>query len=170
MTRRWLLAAGLALGLSLQSGAAPVSVKPISAVGLKQEVARRKGKVVLLNLWATWCPPCVAGYPDLVRLSRKYASQGLSVVSVSIDSPSALQKSVLPFLRKQKPGFATFIKTAGNDEGFINSIDPKWQGDLPAEVLYGPDGRRVATLTGATKAATLEKAIQQQLARLKRTR
>lgn len=167
MARRYLAAALVALSLGVSAAEAQVKVKPISAAALKQEIAKRKGKVVLLNLWATWCAPCVASYPDVVKLSNKYRDKGLEVLSVSIDLPSRLQKSVIPFVNKQKPRFPVFIKTAGADEAFINSIDPKWQGDLPAEVIYGPDGRRVASLTGETDMAKLEQVIQQQLARLR---
>ncbi|MDA8432453.1 MAG: TlpA disulfide reductase family protein, partial [Nitrospiraceae bacterium] len=45
-----------------------------------------KGKVVLLNFWATWCPPCVAEMPELNKLYRKMASRGLEIVAVSTDS------------------------------------------------------------------------------------
>jgi len=145
--------------------AAPkVSVKQVTASGLKQEIARRKGKVVLLNLWATWCPPCVASYPDLVKISRKYASQGLDVLSVSVDDPAALNTKVVPFLKKQNPGFATFIKAPKNDEEFIRAVDPKWYGDLPADVLFSAEGKRIATLTGEPNMTKLEQLVKDQLA------
>ena len=163
------LTLGLLLGLSAAAGAQaaapPVSVKPVDAARLKQEIAKRRGKVVLLNLWATWCPPCMAAYPDLVKLGRKYKPQGLEVISVTVDDPGVLKKSVLPFLNRQRPGFPTFIMVTKDQEGFIRAIDPKWQGDLPADVIYGPDGKRVATLTGEVSIPKLERLIKAQLAR-----
>jgi thiol-disulfide isomerase/thioredoxin len=139
------------------------TVKPITAAGLKREIAKRKGKVVLVNLWATWCPPCVASYPDIVKLQRKYGSRGLSVFSISANDPSDVKKSVLPFLKKQKPGFPQFIVAPKDTEMLIKTVDPRWHGELPADVLYGPDGKRVLTIMGEPNTAKLEAKIKQLL-------
>ncbi len=61
-----------------------------------------KGKVVLLNFWATWCPPCVAEMPELNKLYRKMASRGLEIVAVSTDSSV---ESPMEFVKKNNIAF-----------------------------------------------------------------
>lgn len=60
--------------------------------GQKRSLADYKGKVVLLNFWATWCPPCLAELPALNRVAKKYKDKGLRVVTISCDSPDELEK------------------------------------------------------------------------------
>src|SRR5206468_6225241 len=62
----------------------------LDANGLAKRIARERGRVVLVNFWATWCPPCRDEFPDLSRLQRKYASQGLRVLGVSTDLGSQM--------------------------------------------------------------------------------
>jgi thiol-disulfide isomerase/thioredoxin len=65
-----------------QNGKAPaLSLKDIQ--GRKISLSKYKGKVVLLNFWATWCPPCRAEMPDLVKMQRQYRKQGLQVIGIT---------------------------------------------------------------------------------------
>jgi thiol-disulfide isomerase/thioredoxin len=53
--------------------------------GLKQEVLKHRGKVVVLDFWATWCPSCMQHFPDFIEMQKKYGDKGLVVISVSLD-------------------------------------------------------------------------------------
>ncbi len=64
----------------------PVELKFTALDGRQVDVAKLRGKVVLIDFWATWCPPCLHISPDIVRLYKKYHSQGLEVIGVSVDS------------------------------------------------------------------------------------
>src|SRR5690606_7735881 len=70
--------------------------------GKPLRVADFKGKVVVLNLWATWCAPCVAEMPTLAKLQAAYAGKPLEVVAVSVDSASAIDKARL-FIAAHEP-------------------------------------------------------------------
>ncbi len=105
-------------------------------------LAAFKGKPILVNLWATWCAPCVAEMPQLDRIAGEYAAQGLQVLAISQDMGGA--DKVLPFFAKK--GF-THIRAW---------LDPENQfglhyatGLLPTSVLYDADGKEVARVTGA---------------------
>ena len=72
-------------------GAAPDIVFPAGTAGLPARLSELKGKVVILDFWATWCGPCRMSIPELVHLYEKYKDKGLVVVGVSTDEPETLQ-------------------------------------------------------------------------------
>lgn len=153
MNRR-LSSAAAALTLALL-GAAPAPTPPapairgeVDAAGLKALLAQQKGRTVLVNFWATWCVPCREEFPDLDRLQRELSSRGLSVIGISTDFASQTA-GVEKFLRETRPSFANYRKkSGGDDQVFIEAVDPKWGGELPFSVLFAPDGSRVKTLSG----------------------
>jgi peroxiredoxin len=61
----------------------------MTAEGDSVSLASRRGKVVLLNVWATWCHPCRAEIPELVALNKRYAARGLEIIGVSVDAAGA---------------------------------------------------------------------------------
>src|SRR5215468_1341780 len=91
----------------------PVSVTEVSAVDFEKALKDQKGKVVLIDCWATWCAPCVKKFPHLVELHKKYADKGLVCVSLSMDklsNPKAFKKeTVVAFLKEKKANFPNFI-------------------------------------------------------------
>jgi len=120
----------------------------VDAKGLARRIAQEKGRVVLVNFWATWCPPCRDELPDLSRLQRKYASRGFQVLGVSTDLASQMP-AVEKLLADLKPSFPNYRKTSGGDDGkFIDAVDPSWGGELPFSVLYGRDGKKARVLSG----------------------
>ena len=98
------------------------------------------------------------------ELAQKYASQGLVVLGVSLDDDGELTM-VRRFLGRVNPVFRNYRKKPGNEEAFINAIDRKWSGAIPATFFYAPDGQRVSRLVGEHKREEFEKAIQELLAR-----
>ncbi len=131
----------------------------VNAKGLAQAIAREKGKVVLVNFWATWCVPCREEFPDLVHLERSYRNSGLRVIGVSTDLTRDLP-AVEKFLASNGPDFPNYRKASGgDDQDFIESVDPKWGGELPFSVLYGRDGKRLRTLSGKQSSADFERAV-----------
>lgn len=147
------------LGLLLTVTAAHAAVTPADAPTLKKAIAAQKGRVVLVNFWATWCGPCVAEFPAIVKTWRQSRGQGLAVIAVSADSAKELHTKVEPFLAKQGATFPAFLEKSADPEDFINALDPAWQGDLPRTFIYDRQGRRVKTLTGEQTAQTLAAAI-----------
>lgn len=132
----------------------------IDLAGLEQRLTAEKGRVVVVNYWATWCEPCREEFPELIEFDRRYRSRGVTFVSISLDSPRERDAKVKEFLAAQRPAFPVFIKTAGDPDAFINAIDPAWSGELPATFIYGRDGRRRHSLFGPQTLRSLENHIQ----------
>src|SRR5262245_34541033 len=90
-----------------------VEAAEVRASELEKFFKDQKGKVVLVDCWATWCPPCVKNFPHLVERHKKYAEKGLVCVSVSMDkmsNPKAYDKDkVLEFLKDKGATFPNFI-------------------------------------------------------------
>jgi thiol-disulfide isomerase/thioredoxin len=135
-------------------------VTAADAAVLRRAIAAQKGKVVFVNFWATWCGPCVAEFPSIVRLDRSYRSRGLAVMTVSADLPDQLETGVKPFLAKNRVTFPQYIIKGGDPEVMINAFDPKWQGDLPRTFVYDRSGHLVKTFEGGQSYAQFESAVK----------
>lgn len=142
------------------SGAAPSRLAgELDAGGLVAAIAREKGRVVLVNFWATWCVPCREEFPLLSRLQLRHRSAGLSVLGVSTDFQKE-KPAVEKFLGQQKPSFPNYRKkSGGDDQEFIEAVDSSWGGELPFSVLYDRSGRKVRVYSGALEIAAVEKEI-----------
>jgi thiol-disulfide isomerase/thioredoxin len=100
------------------------------------------GRPMLVNLWATWCAPCVAEMPTLDAVAEAYAGQGLQVLTVSQDTQG--EKQVGPFFAKRGFKHLKSWLDPENQFGFAYGT-----GVLPTSVLYGADGKEVARVVGA---------------------
>jgi thiol-disulfide isomerase/thioredoxin len=134
-------------------------VEPIDEKKLNDILQKNRGQLVLLNFWATWCVPCVEELPDLVRVANENAGR-LTVIAVSIDEEEDIASKVIPFLQKYGAPFSSYIKKTKDDEVFINSIDPKWSGAIPATFIYGADGTLRQRMIGQQDYEKFSQAVQ----------
>ena len=117
------------------------TVVPIDEAGLKKLIKERNGKVLFLNIWATWCAPCVAEFPDLIKLSQTYDTTAMEVVAISADYPDETDTKIIPFLKKLDVPFRVFVAQFEHQEDFINSLNRSWSGALPASLIYDATGK-----------------------------
>jgi thiol-disulfide isomerase/thioredoxin len=141
---------------------AAATLAPFDESGFTRVLAENSGKIVLFDFWATWCDPCRAELPELVKLERKWRERGLVLVTVSADSPER-EAAALEFLQKSGVRFPAYIKRVKDDEAFIDSVDTEWSGALPALFLYDRAGRRAASFIGETETAKIEAEIEKLL-------
>lgn len=152
-----------AAGLSVAAEPRHRLAGEVDAAGLAERIAREKGRVVLVNFWATWCVPCREEFPSLARLQRTHAARGLSVLGVSTDLARDMP-AVEKFLAEHRPPFPNYRKKSeGDDQDFIEAMDPKWGGELPFSVLYGRDGKKAKVLSGQHSYAEFEREVVELL-------
>lgn len=99
-----------------------------------------RGRVVLLNFWATWCPPCVAEMSDLEKLYREFHTAGLVIVAVSIDTEGG--KVVAPFWEKMGLTFPSLLDPSRE----VATRYGAWA--LPTSFLINPEGEVIARIPG----------------------
>jgi thiol-disulfide isomerase/thioredoxin len=153
------------LGIALLAQAA-AKVPRVDGDGFKKELAKRKGKVVVVNLWATWCPPCRAEFPALVKLYNTYRNRGVDVLVISVDDV-ADEAKVAQFLQQHKAKMPAFIKKPGDSEKFINAVDREWPGAIPYTIVYDRNGKPFAKLLGDHTFAQFEATVKKALAQRK---
>lgn len=170
-TARTLAAVVTIATFSAAAPAGKVAAPPIDAAGLKKQVAARKGKVVVVNFWATWCVPCVEEFPDLVKLYNVNKAKGMDLVTVSFDEKADVPKKVLPFLTKNKLSSGTFVNKTGSDldEGYLKYLEPKLPEDeavaIPRTYIFDRNGKLAKVLVGGQSYASFAKAVQPLLAK-----
>jgi thiol-disulfide isomerase/thioredoxin len=152
------------LALLFAAALAPAQSKliPIDEAAYQKLIASQKGKVVLVDFWATWCKPCRAETPNLVALESKLRSKGFQLVTVSADEPEK-EAAAAKFIADMKVPAPAYVRHAKDDDKFINSIDPKWSGALPGLFLYDRTGRKVRSFIGETPTTDIEAAVQKIL-------
>src|SRR5262245_29902538 len=146
----------------LAAVAAAPAARPADSKAVMSEVHRPGASAVLVNVWATWCQPCRQEFPDLVKVARELAPQGLRLVLVSADMTDAATE-VAEFLTDQGVDFPTFIQ-AENDQKFIDGLDRRWTGSIPATFIYDKNGKLVRYWEGKADYATIKKRAEQALA------
>ena len=99
-------------------------------------------KVVILNFWATWCPPCIREIPDFIKLQEKYGKRGLQFIGIAIDN----QKAVKSFVKKMGMNYPILL---GDQEGVDLSISlGNDMAGLPFTVIIDRNGKIVARQVG----------------------
>jgi thiol-disulfide isomerase/thioredoxin len=141
--------------------AAGPEIQPATVEQLQRAVRVGGARVVLLNVWATWCAPCREEFPDFMRLRREYRERGLRLVLVSADIDSQLP-AAREFLVAQGVDFLTYLKQ-GADMPFIDSLDARWSGALPVTLLYDGTGQKLWFHEGKTSYDSLKIRIDHAL-------
>ena len=128
-------------------------------LGQEQSLASYKGKIVVLNFWATWCIPCRKEMPAFVNLQNEYAAWGVQVVAASADTAET-QGQVVKFVREKKLSFPVWMG-ATTDHMLAFGLGS----ELPGTVIIDRDGTIVARFKGMVKEADLKREIDALLAK-----
>jgi peroxiredoxin len=108
--------------------------------GKKISLADYKGKVVLLNIWATWCAPCVAEMPSMEKLYQELKNEDFEILAVSVDESGA--EAVKPFMEKHKLGFPVLLDTKGDIKTLYQTTG------IPESFIIDKDGIIIEKIIG----------------------
>lgn len=139
---------------------APAELALPDLEGETHRIADWRGKVVLVNFWATWCGPCREEIPMLMALQKRFASRGLQVLGLAVDS----KENVLAF--RDKLGINYPLLIGGDGVLKIMAHYGNSMGSLPYTVILGPDGEASRRHLGALTRKQAENLIKPQLLRL----
>ncbi len=159
--------------------ALPVTMETLDAELAKSLAANKTEQLRLINVWATWCGPCVAEFPELVKTYRRYEKRGLELVTISLDAPGDGKKA-LAFLQREHAGTGPVTADSLNAEGrttnnyhftgtdknaLAEALDPEWRGPVPHTLLVAPGGKVLYRKTGEIDPVELREAIVGSLGR-----
>jgi thiol-disulfide isomerase/thioredoxin len=117
----------------------------------------------MIDFWATYCKPCRAEMPQLVKLQQRLQAKGVRLVTVSADEPEAEARAKQFLKEAGAAAVPAYWKRAKDDDKFFGIVDPKWDGAMPALFLYDKSGRKARSFFGESPLAEVEAAIQKLL-------
>lgn len=121
----------------------PVSVAQLDEAGIQNLIKNEdSGKLRLINVWATWCGPCIIEFPEFIVLQRMYGARDFEFVSLSADKPEQEEK-VLKFLQDKNAPVSNYLFSKDDKYALIEAVDPEWNGALPYTILVEPGGEVV---------------------------
>ncbi|MFZ5939207.1 MAG: redoxin domain-containing protein [Bacteroidota bacterium] len=141
-----------------------VSLLPADLDTIKALRKNAGEKYRLVNVWATWCGPCVIEFPELVNMQRMYGNRNFELVTISADQP-AREMTVLDFLRKKDAAVSNYLYTGASMDELAEALYPAWQGNLPLTLLLAPGGEVVYSHDGIIDPLELRKEIVARLGR-----
>lgn len=144
--------------------AEPVSLEPIDLKGAAELAKNETDKLTVVNLWATWCGPCVAELPEFVTLNRMYRGRPFRMVTISLDAPEKKDQA-LKVLKENYVSSTNYILDSSDRDAFAEALDAKWPGPIPYTLIIAPGGEVVYRRVGQIDPLEVKRAIVERLGR-----
>jgi thiol-disulfide isomerase/thioredoxin len=141
-----------------------VEINDVTIDNVKALLANNTNNYRLVNIWATWCGPCVSEFSDFVTINRMYRLREFETISISTDDTSR-RSNVLSFLQKKEASFQNYIFN-GDKYQFIDAVDKDWQGALPYTALIAPGGKIIYSTQGEIDPLEMKQIILNAMGRV----
>src|SRR5262249_37592805 len=136
----------------------PVALEALDEDGVARLVRNDTKKLLVVNVWATWCRPCVAELPEFVTMNRMYRGRPFRMGTISMDDP-AKKEAVLAVLRDQHVACTNYLATFADRDRFADRLDKTWEGPLPYTLVIAPGGKVLYRKAGAIEPLEVRRAI-----------
>jgi len=136
----------------------PVTLELADTNTIQALVKNAGPKLRLINVWATWCGPCLRELPDLVTMNRMYRNGEFEVITISADDLDKKDK-VLAALQERKVACRNYLFSSADKDALGAALDPEWPGGFPYSILVAPGGQIIQRQMGEMDAMKLKKAI-----------
>jgi thiol-disulfide isomerase/thioredoxin len=143
-----------------------VNVEMIDEEGIRNLIRNNSENLRLINVWATWCGPCITEFPELVEMNFMYRHREFELVTISADSPGK-EEDVLKFLEKNHASCTNYQFNSKDKYALIEAVDPDWQGALPYSLLIKPGGEILYAGQGTIVPIEIKRKIVDVLGRAK---
>lgn len=132
------------------AGAALASepIPQISPEDLEAILAEEQGNIVVLNLWATWCAPCLVEIPDLQKVETDLKGSNVSLIGLSVDEPSFSTDHIARVRDKRFPGFRTYARDNRDTDYLVSVVDPAWNEVVPTTYIIDRLGKVHSRIQG----------------------
>jgi peroxiredoxin len=140
-----------------------VTLKGIDEAGVKGLAKNDSKKLRVINVWATWCAPCVSELPEFVTMNRMYRNREFEMVTISIDAAER-KEGALAMLKKLHVSSTNYIYE-GDRDAFVAALDGEWQGPVPHTIIVAPGGKVIYRHSGEIDALEVKGVIADYLGR-----
>ncbi|OJW14708.1 MAG: redoxin [Planctomycetales bacterium 71-10] len=144
--------------------AEPVAIEPIDLAGVAKLAKNEGDKYTVVNVWATWCGPCVQELPEFVTMNRMYRGRPFRLVTISLDDV-AKKADALATLKAHHVAATNYILNSSDRDAFAEALDPKWPGPVPYTLILAPGGEVVYRKAGGIDPLEVRRAIVAKIGR-----
>jgi thiol-disulfide isomerase/thioredoxin len=142
----------------------PVEINFIDANGIRGLMKNDSNNLRLINIWATWCGPCVIEMPELVTINRMYRNRAFEMITISADNPGKKDEA-LKFLKDKQVSCKNYLFAGEDKTELPEAVDKQWEGGIPYTIIVKPGGEVLYRHTGAIEPLEVKKIIVGYLGR-----
>lgn len=173
---KWIEKKGSIAKINERWESTPVTLEKVDDAGIAALVKNDTKQLRMINVWATWCVPCVEEFPNLVTLMRQMQNRNFELITITTDDPK-MEPQALKFLQKQHAALGN--KTArtvraegrstdnylytGKTDQLQKLLDPEWPGPVPYTIIVAPGGKIIYRKSGTIDLAEVRAKLIQQL-------
>ena len=144
--------------------AEPVAIGTIDNEGVAKLVKNDTKNLLVVNVWATWCGPCINELPEFVTMNRMYRSRNFKLVTISMDELDQ-KDAALKVLREHHLSNTNYILKTTSKDAFAEALDKEWPGPLPYTLVIAPGGKVLYRKVNEINPLEVKRAIVDQIGR-----
>jgi thiol-disulfide isomerase/thioredoxin len=115
---------------------------------LSDLINNRNERVLFVNVWATWCIPCIEEFPDLIKLHDTFSKKPVDFVSLNVNLLAEKDSLVVPFLEKNNSNLDVYMARDDDVNALLDEMDKNWSGAVPVTFIFDKKGNRKVSIVG----------------------